>query len=191
MARETGAGTRSRTVSEALPTMWGAGALHPARLLARVPPRSQMERLSEAPTVGLPEHITVGLGQSRRIVLLTLGQRYGVSEGLEGCSPMTTAFPGDERGKAPCQGYRSDLQRHADATYVNLGTMPGPPAWEWANLRPVPVMGRNPRSSRGSVGWSMPTNTVPLQRMGKPSTGRRGVVRSPRVNRELRRSTDV
>ena len=37
------------------------------------------------------------------------------------------ASPGDERGNEPCQAYRQDLPRHADATYVNLGTTFGSP----------------------------------------------------------------
>jgi hypothetical protein len=189
VARETGTGTRSRTVFEALPTMRGAGALHPACLIARVSPRSRKKRSFEALTVGLPEHITVGLGQSHRIT--SLAWRRAVCDGQENSSPMTTVLPGDERGTAPCQGYRSDLQRHADATYVNVGTMPGSPYGEWASLRLMPGMGRSPRSSRGFAGWSIPAKTVPPRRMGKPSTGRRGAVRSPRVNRELRRSEDV
>ena len=189
MARETGTGTRSRSVFEALPTMRGAGALHSACLIARVSPWSRKKRSFEALTVGLPEHRTVGLGQSHRTV--SLAWRYGVSDGQENSSPLTPVLPDDERGTAPCQGYRSDLQRHADATYVNVGTMPGSPTREWASLRLMPGMGRSPRSSRGSVGWSIPTNTVPPRRMGKPSTGRRGAVRSTRVKRELHRSEDV
>lgn len=189
MARETGTGTRSRTVFEALPTMRGAGALHPACLIARVSPRLRKERPFEALMVGLPVRITVGLGQSHRIT--RLGWTGVVSDGQERGSPTTTALPGDERGNAPCQGYRSDLPRHADATCVNLGTMSGSPARERASLRLMPGMGRSPRSSRGSVGWSIPTNTVPPWRTRKPSTGRRGAVRSPGVNRELRRSEDV
>ena len=188
MARETGTGTRSRTVFEALPTMRGAGALHPACLIARVSPRSRKKRSFEALTVGLPG-ITVGLGQSHRTV--SLAWRYGVFDGQENSSPLTPVLPDDERGTAPCQGYRSDLQRHADATYENLGTMPGSPEKEWASLRLMPGMGRSPRSSRGSVGWSIPTNTVPPRRTGKPSTGRRGAVRSTRVNLKLHRSKDV
>lgn len=182
-------GTRSRSVSEALPTMWEAGALHPARLLARVPLRSRKKRPLEALMVGLPAHRTVGRGQSHRITCL--GWTGAVSDGQEDGSPTTTALPGDERGNAPRQGYRSDLPRHADATSVNLGTMSGSPPTESASLRPMPDMGRSPRSSRGSVGWSIPANIAPPRRTGKPSTGRRGAVRSSRVNRELRRSEDV
>ena len=181
MARETGTATRSRPVFEALPTMWGAGALHPACLLARVSPWSVNERLFEALTVGLPEHSTVGPGQSHRIT--SLGGRCEVLDGQEIRSPMITGLPGDERGNAPRQGYRSGLQRHADATYVNVGTIPGSPARELASLRPIPGMGRSPRSSRGSAGRSIPANTVPPRRMGKPSTGRRGAVRSTGVKK--------
>ena len=38
------------------------------------------------------------------------------------------AYPDDERGSEPCQAYRQNLTRHANATCVNLGTTFGSPA---------------------------------------------------------------
>ena len=38
------------------------------------------------------------------------------------------AYPDGERGNEPCQAYRQNLRRHADAIYVNLGTTFGSPA---------------------------------------------------------------
>ena len=52
--------------------------------------------------------------------------------------------------------------RHADATYVNLGTTSGSPATEQASLRLMPDVGQSPRSS---------------PRSEKPATWRRGAVR--------------
>jgi hypothetical protein len=52
VARETGIRTRSRMVSEALPTMWHGGALHPTVLLARVMPRLHKKLPTDAPKVG-------------------------------------------------------------------------------------------------------------------------------------------
>src|SRR5215510_9100629 len=53
VARGTGVRTRSRMVSEALPTMWHGGALHPTVLLARVVTGSRKKLPSDAPQVGM------------------------------------------------------------------------------------------------------------------------------------------
>ncbi len=42
-----------------------------------------------------------------------------------------------ERGNEPCQAQRQNLRRHADATYVNLGTTFGYPAMESLEVQPT------------------------------------------------------
>jgi hypothetical protein len=160
-------------MSEAFPTMWGTEALPSVCLIARVLPRSRKKRLFDAPKVGLPV-LKVGPGQSHRMADLA---RVGlVSDGQEVDSPSHPDFPGGERGNEPSQGYRPDLQRHDDATYVNVGTLHGSSTKEWASLRLSPCRGRNPRSSRSAR---------------KTRTGRRGAVGFQAATCELSRRTDV
>src|SRR5882672_8873944 len=119
VARETGIRTRSRMMSEALPTMRYGGALHPTVLLARVVPRLREKLPSDAPKIGTSSRreldVVIGLLASKRpghfrweLVSGTLRQ---------------PANPDNEQGKEPSQAYRQSLQHHADATYVNLGTL--------------------------------------------------------------------
>jgi hypothetical protein len=56
VAREAGIGTRDRTMSEALSTMWRSDALPTDALLARASLRSRKKLLSEALTVGPPAY---------------------------------------------------------------------------------------------------------------------------------------
>ena len=57
-------------------------------------------------------------------------------------------LPDNEQGNEPSQAYRQDLPQHDDATYVNLRTTQGYPARDSVSLRPMPYVGRSPRSSR-------------------------------------------
>jgi len=59
-----------------------------------------------------------------------------------------TKLPGNERGNEPSQAYRQDLKQHEDATYVNLRTTYGYPEMDSVSLRPMPYVGRSPRSSQ-------------------------------------------
>lgn len=173
MATEAGMTDRSNRMFEAFPTTWGTEALPSVVLLARVLPWSRKKRPFDAPQVGLSA-TTVGPGQSYRKAGFA---RAGLaSEGQEIRSPQHTDFSDDERSDELSKGYRSDLQQHDDATYVNVGTMRGSPNGEWASLRLLPCMGRSPRSS-------------PSRR--KSGTWRRRAVGFQVAIYELRRRTDV
>ena len=57
--------------------------------------------------------------------------------GRRAALPSNRHLLDDERGNEPCQTYRQDLTRHADATYVNLGTTFGSPAMEPLQVKPT------------------------------------------------------
>ena len=86
MARGAGAGTRSRTASEASPTMWRRGALPPRALLARASLGSRKKLLSEALTVGPPANGKARVESSEPAA--RLGGRL-VSEGQGSSTPAT------------------------------------------------------------------------------------------------------
>jgi hypothetical protein len=114
VARGTGVRTRSRMVSEALPTMWHGEALHPPVLLARVMPWPHKKLPTDAPKVGT---------SSRRVldvvtgILLLMGQDT-LTWDRQAALSLQPASPGNEQGKEPSQAYRQSLKHHADATYV-------------------------------------------------------------------------
>jgi hypothetical protein len=123
VARGTGIRTRSRMMSEALLTMWHGGALHPTVLLARVMPRLHKELPTDAPKVGTSSRraldVVTGFLPRRGQDILTWDRQTALHQ-----QPVS---PGNERGKEPSQAYRQSLPHHADATYVNLGTLPSSP----------------------------------------------------------------
>jgi hypothetical protein len=125
VARETGSMTRSRLLSEALPTMWSIGALHPMGLLARVVSRLHKKLPAEAPKVGPSARKEVDgiIG-----LMPLMGHETLVGRGKRH-SNNTPFFPDNEQGKEPSQAYRQSLPHHADATYVNLGTLWVSPSW--------------------------------------------------------------
>lgn len=123
MAKETGSRTRSRMLSEALLTMWHGGALHPTVLLARMMPWLHQKLPFDAPKVGT--------SSSRELDVVTgilppMGQDNFAWDRRTALHRQP-ASPGNEQGKEPSQAYRQNLQHHADATYVNLGTSYGSP----------------------------------------------------------------
>ena len=123
MARETGTKTRSRMVSEALLTMWHDEALHSAVLLARVMPWLHKKLPTDAPQVGT---------SSRRAWDVVTGSLPPTGKDILGRNRQAAlqthpASPGNEQGKEPSQAYRQSLPHHADATYVNLGTLSSSP----------------------------------------------------------------
>jgi len=119
VARETGIRTRSRMVSEALPTMWLDKDLPLTELLARMVPRLRKKLLFDAPKVGTSSCRKLGVVTGIR---LSDGAGYSLREMASGTLTQP-ANPGNERGKEPSQAYRQSLPHHADATYVNLGTL--------------------------------------------------------------------
>ena len=125
MARETGIRTRSRMMSEALPTMWHSGALHPPGLLARVMPRLHKKLPTDAPQVGTSSRRALDVVTG---FLPRMGQDF-LAWDRQAALRQQPARPGNEQGKEPSQAYRQSLPHHADATYVNLGTLPGSPEW--------------------------------------------------------------
>ena len=123
VARETGTRTRSRMMSEALPTMWHGGALHPTVLLARVMPRLHKKLPTDAPKVGT---------SSCRALDVVTGILPPKGQDILGWNRQAAlhrhpASHGNEQGKEPSEAYRQSLPHHADATYVNLGTLPNSP----------------------------------------------------------------
>ena len=119
VARGTGTRTRSRTMSEALPTMWHGGALHPSVLLARVMSWLHKKLPTDAPQVGTSSCRALDVVTG---FLPRMGQdilAWDWQAALQG----QPASPGSEQGKEPSQAYRQSLPHHADATYVNLGTL--------------------------------------------------------------------
>ena len=123
VARGTGIRTRSRMMSEASPTMWHGGALHPTVLLARVMPWLHKKLPTDAPQVGTSSRRALDVVTG---FLSRMGQDILAWDG-QAALPTQPASPGNERGKEPSQAYRQSLPHHADATYVNLGTLPSSP----------------------------------------------------------------
>ena len=123
VARGTGTRTRSRMMSEALPTMWHGGALHPPVLLARVMPWLHKKLPTDAPKVGTSSCRALDVVTG---FLPRKGQDIFAWD-WQAALPKQPASPGNEQGKEPSQAYRQSLPHHADATYVNLGTLPSPP----------------------------------------------------------------
>jgi hypothetical protein len=123
VARGTGVRTRSRMMSEALPTMWHGGALHPTVLLARVMPWLHKKLPTDAPKVGTSSCRALDVVTG---FLPRMGQDI-LAWDWQAALPKQPARPGNEQGKEPSQAYRQSLQHHADATYVNLGTLPSSP----------------------------------------------------------------
>jgi len=119
VARETGTGPEAECVRSTLPTMWHGGALHPTVLLARVMPRLHKKLPTDAPKVGTSscrawDVVTGFLPRMGQDILA-----WDWQAALQG----QPASPGSEQGKEPSQAYRQSLPHHADATYVNLGTL--------------------------------------------------------------------
>jgi hypothetical protein len=119
VARGTGIRTRSRMMSEALPTMWHDEALHSTVLLARVMPWLHQKLPTDAPKVGT---------SSRRALDVVTGFLPLMGQDILAWERQTAlhrqpASPGNERGKEPSQAYRQSLPHHADVTCVNLGTL--------------------------------------------------------------------
>jgi len=123
VARGTGIRTRSRMMSEALPTMWHGGALHSTVLLARVMPWLHKKLPTDAPKVGTSSRRALDVDTG---LLPRKGQDI-LAWDRQAALPLQPARPGIEQGKEPSKAYRQSLQHHADATYVNLGTLPSSP----------------------------------------------------------------
>ena len=90
VARETGIRTRSRMVSEALPTMWLAKDLPLTELLARVVPWLREKLPFDAPQVGTPS------GRKSGVVIgirLSDGAGYSHLEMVSGTRITTTRKP--------------------------------------------------------------------------------------------------
>ncbi len=174
MARRAGVRTRDRITSEAPPTMWyGQNLLYPV-LLARVLSRSREKLPFEAPQVGLPVECRTRVELSDHHLAWDGGQfRMGLGDGHSRNIPH---LPDNERGNEPSQAYRQDLPQHDDATYVNLRTTQGHPAW----IRSV----CDQCSPWGGV-------RVVVGERNKPLTWRRRTVRDSAVKCELRRREDV
>jgi hypothetical protein len=119
VARETGARTRSRMVSEALPTMWHDEALPSTVLLARVMPWLHQKLPIDAPKVGTPSCRELGVVIG---FLPRMGREF-LAWDRRAALCIQPASPDNEQGNEPSQAYRQNLQHHADATYVNLGTL--------------------------------------------------------------------
>jgi hypothetical protein len=119
VARETGAKTRSRMESEALPTMWHDKALPLTVLLARVMPWLHKKLPVDAPKVGTPSCRELGVVIG---ILLSDGVGFSLKE-RQAAFQNNPASPDNEQGNEPSQAYRQNLQHHVDATYVNLGTL--------------------------------------------------------------------
>jgi len=122
VARETGTGPEAECVRSTLPTMWHEGALHPTVLLARVVTGLRKKLLSDAPKVGT---------SSRReldVVIGTLPLRGRiVSLGQTSGTPHTPQVPIMSKAKSQARRTGRTLRHHADATYVNLGTLSSSP----------------------------------------------------------------
>jgi len=123
VARGTGTRTRSRMVSEALPTMWHGGALHPPVLLARVMPWLHKKLPTDAPKARTSSRREgdVGVGCLPRLGrIVSLGQTSG--------TPYTPHVPTTSQAKSRARRTGRPLRHHADAPYVNLGTLSSSPA---------------------------------------------------------------
>ena len=125
VARGTGTRTRSRMVSEAFPTMWHDEALPSTVLLARVMPWLHKKLLIDAPKVGTPSCRALGVV----IGFLPLMEQDILAWDRQAALWIQLASPDNEQGNEPSQAYRQNLQHHADATYVNLGTLCSSPFW--------------------------------------------------------------
>jgi hypothetical protein len=125
VARETGTGPEAECVRSTLPTMWHGGALHPPVLLARVMPRLHQKLPTDAPKVGTSScralDVVTGFLPPRGQDILAWDWQAALQR--------QPASPGSEQGKEPSQAYRQSLPHHADATYVNLGTLSSSPEW--------------------------------------------------------------
>jgi len=119
VARGTGTRTRSRMVSEAFPTMWHDEALPSTVLLARVMPWLHKKLPVDAPKVGTPSRRALGVVIG---LLPQMGQDI-LAWDWHAALWNTPARPDNEQGNEPSQAYRQNLPHHADATYVNLGTL--------------------------------------------------------------------
>ena len=119
VAKGTGTRTRSRMVSEALPTTWLVKDLPLTELLARVVPRLREKLPFDAPKVGTPSCRKLGVVIGIR---LSFGAGYSLKEMASG-TLLQPADPDNEQGKEPSQAYRQNLPHHDNATYVNLGTL--------------------------------------------------------------------
>src|SRR5215510_8225246 len=102
VARGTGIRTRSRMMSEALPTMWRIEALHSMVLLARVMPRIHQKLPTDAPQVGTSSRrasdVVTGFLPPRGQDILAWDWQAAL--------PTQPASPGNEQGKEPSQTYR-------------------------------------------------------------------------------------
>src|SRR6516165_6100148 len=122
VARETGTGPEAECVRSTLPTMWHGGALHPPVLLARVVTGLRKKLPSDAPKARTSSRrewdVVVGfLPRLGRIV--SLGQTSG--------TPYTPHVPTTSKAKSRARRTGRTLRHHADATYVNLGTLSSSP----------------------------------------------------------------
>jgi hypothetical protein len=97
VARGTGTRTRSRMVSEALPTMWHDEALHSAVLLARVMPRLHKKLPTDAPKVGTSLCRALDVVTS---VLPLMGKDI-LAWNRQAALQTQPASPGNEPGKEP------------------------------------------------------------------------------------------
>lgn len=111
-------GTRSRTSSEALLTMWRQGTLRPCVLLARVLSWSRKKLPFEASKVGPPAHGRARVELPEHLLAWQVQSRKDKEDSI----PSHPVFPGNERGDEPSKAYRQDLPQRGDATYLNLGT---------------------------------------------------------------------
>jgi len=119
VARGTGVRTRSRMMSEAPSTMWHDEALPSTVLLARVMPWLHKKLLIDAPKVGTPSCRALGVV----IGFLPLTGQEILTRDRQAALWIQPASPDNEQGNEPSQAYRQNLPHHADATYVNLGTL--------------------------------------------------------------------
>ena len=119
VARGTGTRTRSRMVSEAPPTMRHEEALPSTVLLARVMPWLHKKLPVDAPKVGTPSCRALGVV----IGFLPLTGQEILTRDRQAALWNIPARPDNEQGNEPSQAYRQNLPHHADATYVNLGTL--------------------------------------------------------------------
>ena len=125
VARGTGNRTRSRMMSEAPSTMWHDEALPSTVLLARVMPWLHKKLPVDAPKVGTPSRRELGVV----IGFLPLMGQEILTGNRQAALWIQPASPDNEQGNEPSQAYRQNLQHHADATYVNLGTLCSSPFW--------------------------------------------------------------
>jgi len=92
-------------------------------LLARVMPWLHKKLPTDAPKVGT---------SSRRALDVVTGFLPRMGQDIlawdwQAALLIQPASPGNEQGREPSKAYRQSLQHHANATYVNLGTLPSSP----------------------------------------------------------------